>query len=321
MAWDRKNAMQTFTEVPELSLSDFTDGDAAARADFIAALYEGFRYFGFIILRDHGISKDLLDRAYIASADFFTRPMDEKMRYDSGLGGQRGYTKTGREQAVGGKVPDLKEFWHIGQEPAEGSDMRGVYQPNLWPDHPADFKETFLTLYKALEEAGQVMLEALAPSLEVDTEYFRAMTFEGNSILRLLHYPPVPEDADPDAVRAAAHEDINLITILVAASSSGLELLDRNGEWLPVEGSKNALIVDAGDMLARITNNHIPATTHRVVNPDGPNVSRYSMPFFLHPRPEAQLSCLPQFRNGSEMPDITADDFLQQRLEAIGLKK
>lgn len=313
--------MQTLTQVPELSLRDFTDGTPEERQAFIAALDEGFRYFGFIILTDHGISDALLERAYEASATFFGQSETEKLKYDSGLGGQRGYTAFGREHAKDHPFPDLKEFWHIGQEVAPGSDLEGVYQPNFWPEYPQDFREVFLELYTALENAGLTMLDALAPSLDVDPAYFREMATEGNSILRLLHYPPIPDGADPNSVRAGSHEDINLITILVAASSSGLELLDRNGEWLPVEGSRNALIVDAGDMLARITNDHVPATTHRVVNPAGPNQSRYSMPFFLHPRPDAVLSCLPQFRDGSEDPDITADGFLQQRLEEIGLKK
>ena len=242
-------AMTTLTQVPELSLHDFTDGAPDERAEFVAALYEGFRHFGFIILRDHGISEELLERAYAASAAFFGQPEDAKLRYDSGLGGQRGYTAFGREHAKDHPFPDLKEFWHIGQEPAGDSPLRAVYQPNFWPEEPEDFRDTFLALYRALENAGLVMLDALAPSLGLDPAYFRKMTFEGNSILRLLHYPPVPDGADPNSVRAGAHEDINLITILVAASSSGLELLDRNGQWLPVEGSRNALIVDAGDML------------------------------------------------------------------------
>ncbi|WP_306252945.1 isopenicillin N synthase family oxygenase [Parvularcula sp. IMCC14364] len=311
--------MTRYTTVPELSLASYTHGDAAARAAFADALYEGFRYFGFIILRDHGISEDLLNRAYRASENFFALPEAEKMKCDSGVGGQRGYTAFGREHAKGSSASDLKEFWHVGREFSAGDALADIYPPNMWPTQPTDFRQAFLALYDALEETGHVMLEALAPSLGLDADYFRKLAVNGNSILRLLHYPPVPDGAEPGAMRAAAHEDINLITLLVAASSAGLELLDRDGNWLPVEGSRNAIIVDAGDMLARITNNHIPATTHRVVNPEGPNISRYSMPFFMHPRADAVLSCIENCRDGTEAPDIVADDFLQQRLREIGL--
>ncbi|HXI87378.1 MAG TPA: 2OG-Fe(II) oxygenase family protein, partial [Parvularculaceae bacterium] len=189
-----------------------------------------------------------------------------------------------------------------------------------WPARPEGFRETFLAIYDALEEAGHSMLEALAPSLDVPRDYFRKMATDGNSILRLLHYPPVPEGADPDAVRAAPHEDINLITILVAANGAGLELLRRDGEWLAVETDPDNLIVDAGDMLARVTNGVIPATTHRVVNPNGPNVARYSMPFFMHPHSDAVLECLPSCKGaGAKYPAITADAFLRERLREIGL--
>ncbi len=312
--------MVKFTQVPELSLSDYVHGDAAKRKEFQDALYEGFKYFGFIILRDHGISEDLLEQAYSLSETYFALPDEEKLKCDSGDGGQRGYTAFGREHAKDSTHADLKEFWHVGREFAAGDPLGKIYPANRWPDRPAEFRTTFLALYHALEEAGQVMLEALAPSLGLNEGYFHALAVNGNSILRLLHYPPVPDGVEPSVMRAAAHEDINLITLLVAASSSGLELLDCDGKWLPVEGSRNAVIVDAGDMLARICNDHIPATTHRVVNPlGGPNVSRYSMPFFMHPRSDAVLSCIEQCRDGTEQPDIKADDFLKQRLDEIGL--
>ncbi len=306
--------------VPELSLKSFTLGDAKERQDFIEALDEGFRYFGFIILKDHAVSTDLLSRAYQMSRGFFDLPVEEKLKFAAGPDGQRGYTPFGREHAKDAKVGDLKEFWHVGREFAHASPLANVYPSNVWPTQPARFRETFLHLYSALEEAGFAMLEALAPSLDVPQDYFRKMATNGNSILRLLHYPPVPSDADPNAVRAAAHEDINLITILVAAEGAGLELLDREGNWLPVETARDNLIVDAGDMLARVTNDVIPATTHRVVNPKGPNISRYSMPFFMHPYSEAMLECIPSCRgSGAKYPPITADAFLKQRLKEIGL--
>ncbi|MFZ5617043.1 MAG: isopenicillin N synthase family dioxygenase [Pseudomonadota bacterium] len=309
-----------FDRVPELSLKSFTRGGEAERRLFIDALMEGFQYFGFIILKDHAVSRELLARAYEMSKAFFNLPVAEKMKGAAGPDGQRGYTPFGREHAKDAKVADLKEFWHVGREFPAASPLAKIYPPNVWPEQPARFRKTFLELYSALEEAGFAMLEALAPSLGVPDDYFRKMATDGNSILRLLHYPPVPKDADPLAVRAAAHEDINLITILVAAEGGGLELLDRDGKWLAVETAPDNLIVDAGDMLARSTNDVIPATTHRVVNPKGPNVSRYSMPFFMHPHSEAILECIPSCKGaGAKYKPITADAFLKQRLKEIGL--
>ncbi len=313
--------MTKYDKVPELSLDTFVNGSVAQRTEFADALYQGFKYYGFIILRDHGIEESLLNKAYDMSEAYFSQSTEEKMKCDSGVGGQRGYTAFGREHAKDSNHADIKEFWHVGREFDAGDPLENVYPPNMWPEAPAGFKDTFVSLFDSLEGVGHVMLEALAPSLGVKPDYFRGLSENGNSILRLLHYPPIPEGTEPGAMRAAAHEDINLITLLVAASTSGLELLDRDDKWLPVEGSKNAVIVDAGDMLARITNHHIPATTHRVVNPDGPNISRYSMPFFMHPRPDAMLSCIDQCRDGNEEEDILAGDFLLQRLREIGLVK
>lgn len=309
-----------FDRVPELSLSAYTDGDIGEKRAFEEALYEGFRYFGFIILKDHKVSHELLQRAYDKSAEFFALPEDYKMRFFQ-KDGQRGYTPFGREHAKNSKHPDLKEFWHVGREFDQGSPLSDVYPPNRWPDKPAGFRETFVELYDALEEAGLVMLEALAPSLDVPRDFFRKMATDGNSILRLLHYPPLPEGMTPGPIRAAAHEDINLITILVAANGAGLQLLDRDGKWLDIDTDPENLIVDAGDMLARVCNDVIPATTHRVVNPEGvKNESRYSMPFFMHPHSSAVLSCLDSCRgDGAKYPDITADEFLKQRLREIGL--
>ena len=309
-----------YETVPELSLRDYTDGDEKKRADFRDALWQGFKYFGFIILKDHGIEPTFLKRAYDLSAELFALSEAEKMAYYTGPEGQRGYTPFGREHAKDNDVPDLKEFWHVGREFAAGTPLSSTYPANVWPDNVNDFRKTFVQLYNSLEDAGMVMLEALAPSLGVPDDYFREMATYGNSVLRLLHYPPIPEGADPRSVRAAAHEDINLITILVAANGAGLELLTREGEWLPVETDPENLIVDAGDMLARVCNDVIPATTHRVVNPAGPNVSRYSMPFFMHPQSNVSLSCIESCRgDGAKYPDITAGEFLQQRLAEIGL--
>lgn len=310
----------SYSSVPELSLESYITGTPSERAGFIEGLYEGLKYFGFIILKDHGVETRLLDKAYQLAAEFFALPEDEKNTYITGVGGQRGYTPFGREHAKGRDIPDLKEFWHVGREFPEGHDLNKIYSPNIWPNKPAGFEEIFLKLYSGLEEAGHIMLEALTPSLDLPEDFFRTMATDGNSILRLLHYPPIDDGAPAGAIRAAAHEDINLITILVSANGSGLELLDKDGNWLAIDTAPENLIVDSGDMLARITNDIIPATTHRVVNPQGPNASRYSMPFFMHPFPDSVLSCLESCKmDGAKYSDITAEDFLNQRLKEIGL--
>lgn len=296
--------------VTELNLSDYRQGSEESRERFAQALYDSLKDTGFIILTDHGIDLSRLHQTYETVAAFFAQPEAVKRDYMVGTDGQRGFTPFGREHAKGVTTADLKEFWHVG---------RDAIAPNVWPTAPEAFREDVAWLYNALDETGLILLEALTTPLEVPPSYFEDIAREGNSILRLLHYPAVPEDADPASIRAAAHEDINLITLLVSASASGLELLSRDDDWLAIDAPPDAIIADAGDMLARITNNHIPATTHRVVNPDNSRDVRYSMPFFLHPRPDAVLSCLPQFRDGTEMPDITGQGFLEERLVEIGL--
>ena len=310
-------------EVPELSLAAYISGSAEEKSKFIQDLYRGLKEYGFITLVDHPISADLLKKAYALSEQFFALPVETKKKYalyDNGF--QRGYTPFGTEHAKDSKVADLKEFWHVGRNLPENHKYQNLYPKNIWPTEIPDYGPTFSKIYEALEMCGDILLEALTLPLELPKNYFREMTQDGNSILRLLHYPPLPENRDQRAIRAAPHEDINLITLLVSASASGLELKDRDGKWLPVESSPNAIIVDSGDMLARITNDVIPSTTHQVVNPADAKTSRYSMPFFMHPNPEAVLKCLPACRgNGAKYPDILAEDFLKQRLREIGLLK
>lgn len=307
--------------VPTLSLADYTSGNSEAKEAFSTAMFEALRRYGFFILKDHPVSVATLDRAYDLSAAFFAQPDAVKRKY---IGGQRGYTPFGIEHAKNNRAADLKEFWQIGPERPEaaGAKYGDIAPPNVWPDKPDGFRETFTELYDGLQYTGEVILEALAPHLGLPKSYFAPLVADGNSVFRLLHYPPIPKDVDPDCVRAAAHEDINFITLLVAAQGAGLELLDRDGTWLPVEAEKNQLIIDSGDMLARMTNEVIPATTHRVVNPKGPNVSRYSMPFFMHPNSDVSLKCLPScVGDGVRYPEITAGAFLAQRLKEIGLIK
>jgi isopenicillin N synthase-like dioxygenase len=304
-------------KVPELAFSDYTNGTSATRAAFQSALFDGLRDYGFIILTDHNVGTDLLDRAYSLSEEVFALPCETKHHY---RGGMRGYTPFGIEHAKGNHLPDLKEFWQIGHDVERADTIDPLFPPNIWPDAVPAFEPTFRALFKALNQTGIALLQALAPSLELDKHFFDPLVERGTSLLRVLHYPPIPDDADPNCVRAASHEDINFITILVAAKGAGLELLDRDGTWLSVETSPRNLIIDGGDMLARLTNNVIPATTHRVVNPSGPNVSRYSMPFFMHPSVETSLACLPScIGEGAKYEPILAGDFLAQRLAEIGL--
>lgn len=310
-------------EVPELSLAAYTNGTAEQRSQFIKDLYRGLTEYGFITLVDHPISEDLLKKAYSMSETFFKNSTEIKNKYalhDNGF--QRGYTPFGTEHAKDSPVSDLKEFWHVGRNLEDGHRYNQVYPKNIWPAEVPEFGNTFSQMYQALEMCGDIILEALTMPLDLPKDYFKNMTRDGNSILRLLHYPPLPPERDPRSIRAAAHEDINLITLLVSASASGLELKDRDGKWLAVESKPNAIIVDSGDMLARITNDVIPSTTHRVVNPKDATTSRYSMPYFMHPHPEAMLRCLPACVGaGAKYPDILAEDFLKQRLREIGLLK
>lgn len=316
--------MSTLRKVPTLSLADYTHGSLDQKRNFVEKLYSGIVDYGFIILKDHGVSHELQKKAYSVLADFFQLPEKEKQKYifPNG-GGQRGYTPFGQEHAKDSPVMDLKEFWHVGREVPPSHQFAKYHPNNIWPTEIPEFKTVFSTLYTELERAGQIMLEALTGPLKVPTHFFDEMTQDGSSILRLLHYPPIPEGVDPRCARAAAHEDINFITLLPAATASGLQLKDRDGSWLDVDGDPGTLIVDAGDMLARMTNDVIPSTTHRVINTEeGKTKSRFSMPFFMHPHPEASLACLPScIGSGKKYPDISSGDFLTQRLREIGLIK
>jgi isopenicillin N synthase-like dioxygenase len=297
-------------QVPELSLERYLRGDAGERRAFSAGLMQGLQRFGFVILKDHGVPLDLLRRAYTMAEALFALPEPVKRRYAAGM---RGYTPFGVEHAKDSTRPDLKEFWQIGHE-GEGFDA------NVWPAEVEGFRETFQRLFDALNGTGLALLQALAPQLDLPERHFDPLVKRGTSLLRVLHYPPLAPGIDPECVRSAAHEDINFLTIMVAAKGAGLELLDRDGSWLPVETEPTNLIVDSGDMLARMTNGVIPATTHRVVNPAGPNVSRYSMPFFMQPTRETSLKVLESCRGtGTRFPDMTAGEFLDERLQAIGL--
>ncbi|HPF27076.1 MAG TPA: 2OG-Fe(II) oxygenase family protein [Steroidobacteraceae bacterium] len=301
--------------VPELAIGDHARSDTLPEPAFSTAVTTGLQEYGFIVLSDHGIAPALLDAAYLQCQRLFALDTLVKNRY---CGGLRGYTPFGMEHAKDSRHADLKEFWQIGRE--RPPDSHGAGQANLWPDELPEFQAVFVELFGALDAIARLVLRALTPALAVPPDYFESIACEGNSILRLIHYPPVPTNADPQALRSAPHEDINLLTVLVAARGAGLELRDRDGSWLPVATEQRNLIVDSGDMLARLTNDVIPATTHRVVNPVGPNVSRYSMRFFLHPTDATELDCLPSCLGvGPKYPPITAGEFLAQRVREIGL--
>lgn len=318
-----QSSLATVRQVPTLSLKSYTEGSVEEQSRFIQQLYIGLKDYGFIILKDHDVSQELLNKGYQMLEQFYALPEATKLKYAGVHGGQRGYTPFGKEHAKDSPVMDLKEFWHVGREVADGHPFASFYPKNVWPSEIPDFQETFSELYASLNQAGRVLLQALTFPLDVPSHYFDYMVEDGNSILRLLHYPPIAEGVDPRCLRAAPHEDINLITILPAATATGLQLKDRDGTWLDVDGKPGELIVDAGDMLARICNDVIPSTTHQVINsPGAGSAHRYSMPFFMHPHPEALLSCIPSCRGaGVKYADISSHEFLMQRLREIGLLK
>jgi isopenicillin N synthase-like dioxygenase len=305
------------TSIKHLSVHDLKND----RETFVADLYEGLTDCGFVVLRDHGIAKADLEKAFDLIKAFFALPVETKLKYDSGSGGARGYTAFGRENAAGNPHSDLKEFWHVGQELAPTSPYFGIYEPNHWPEELPEFKAHMLSIYAQLEALGKSMLAALTGPLGLAPDFFDNMVEDGNSVYRLLHYPAVEGMDTSQSMRAAPHADINLITLLLGATDSGLELLGKEGEWIPVASTSDEIVLDTGDMMSRLTNDVFPSTVHRVVNPAVQSSSRYSMPFFLHPHSAARLDCLPQCagEGGAKYPPISAGEFLQQRLREIGL--
>jgi len=279
---------------------------------------------GFFALVGHGVDMGLIDQSYKVAQDFFLRPEAEKRLYEvPGINGQRGYTSFGREHAKDSRAPDLKEFWHVGQELPAGHPLRSVYPDNVWPTDMPEFRSAFAELFVQLERCAEGILEACALYVGEPKDRFAKLAREGNSILRVIHYPPVAEGCDPESIRAGAHEDINLITLLCEATAGGLELLERGGSWRPIHALKGQIIVDAGDMLQNISNGYFKSTTHRVVNPDNSRERRFSMPFFVHPRSEVDLtplaSCVQRTGGMAGYPEITAGAYLAQRLREIGL--
>jgi isopenicillin N synthase-like dioxygenase len=312
--------------IPTIDLEQFRSGDAAGRDAMIRTLGEGLQEFGFLNVESHGVDGDLVRRVYDHWRRFFELSEETKEKYAGVEGGARGFTPFGVEHAKGKAQADLKEFWHVGQELPAGHPLASHYPGNLWPDEVPGIREATLDLYRSLERTAREILHALAFYFDLPEATFSRMMEDGNSILRVIHYPEVPADAEAGAVRAAEHEDINLITLLPEATDSGLEILTRDGEWMAVETGPGQIVVDAGDMLSRATNEVVPATTHRVVNPEGEAAKRerYSMPFFVHPFPACDLTVMDRFVSEDRPPKyepITAGEFLDQRLREIGLKK
>jgi isopenicillin N synthase-like dioxygenase len=315
--------------IPRLDLNDYVNGEKSQRKKFSDDIGKAFNDTGFVTITNHGLDKQLIDKLYEDVKALFTLPDNIKTKYeDPELAGQRGYTGKNKETAKGFTAPDLKEFWQIGQITDEKQRLALGYPENVKVEEVPTFNETTETVYKKLEAAGIFLLEAIAVYLGLPENYFDDKVKNGNSILRTLHYFPItdPDALAPDAVRAGAHEDINLITLLIGASADGLEVLTREDTWFPVKAYGEDLVVNVGDMLQRLTNNKLKSTTHRVVNPprDLMKYSRYSVPFFLHPKSGMDLTCLPSCideDHPKQYDDITAGDYLDERLREIGLKK
>ncbi len=315
--------------IPSFSIHDFTYGSPQVKSRFVDELGKAFHNIGFVAVSNHGLTQELSENLYKAVKSFFDLPDDIKQKYDiPGLAGQRGYVGKGKEHAKGRKTGDLKEFFHIGQEVNANDPLTNSYPPNVWPEEVPALKTFGLQTFEVLEKTGMTLLRAIALYLGLSEDYFDKKAEKGNSILRPIHYFPIadPESIPADAVRAAAHGDINLITLLMGASAEGLQILSKDGRWLSVTALPDQLIVNVGDMLARLTNDRLKSTVHRVVNPPRELMKhpRYSIPFFMHPRAEMDLTSLESCIS-AEHPklyeDTTAGAFLHERLREIGLVK
>ena len=314
--------MSTLEGVPSLDLAHFKAGNEEAKLNFVKDLGEAYERIGFVSIKNHGLSQDLMNELYRTVKAFFNLPIAIKEKYTiPGIAGQRGYTPFGKEHAKGSNVGDLKEFWHFGQFLDEGV---GGNLENVEVEELPEFLAVGKKVYQALESTGKSVLQAIALYLNLAPNYFDAYVNGGNSILRPIHYPPITGNPTPGAVRAGEHEDINLITLLIGASASGLQVLTRSNQWVDVTAIEDHIVVNVGDMLQRLTNNKLKSTTHRVVNPPKEQwgSSRYSIPFFLHPKSEMSLNCLPQCideKHPRLYEETTAGDYLMHRLKEIWL--
>jgi isopenicillin N synthase-like dioxygenase len=316
------HSMVLTKSIPVLDLQDFhAKGDR--RIKFVTELGQALENIGFFALTQHGVDSALIQQAYQVAREFFELPEALKQQYEvPKLHGQRGFTSFGREHAKDHPHPDLKEFWHVGRDLPSGHPLVEKYSANLPVTEIPHFHPVMVQLYQQLETCAAELLKACALYLGESETLFSDMIWESDTILRIIHYPPVAPDAHPASLRAAPHEDINLITLLCEATDDGLELLQRDGSWLAIPAMPGQIIVDSGDMLQQITNGILKSTTHRVVNPRGDRSRRFSMPFFVHPRKEVDLTPLPGCiaKVGEQkFPAITAGNYLMERLREIGL--
>lgn len=318
--------MATVNTIPSVDLADFTSGDPARKAAFVAQLGKAYEEVGFVAVRNHGIPDELIADLYKYVQEFFRLPSETKHSYEiPELAGQRGYTSFGKEHAKGFDAPDLKEFFQFGQSVEDKDPVKAEYPDNVQVKEVPAFTPTFFKAYRGFEQSGRALLQAIALYLGLDEHYFDDKIHNGNSILRAIHYPPITQEPK-SAIRAEQHEDINLITLLVGASADGLQIQDKQGNWVPVTSLPEQIVVNVGDMLQRLTNNRLKSTTHRVVNPPRElwSTSRFSIPFFLHPKSGMDLSCLSccvDEKHPLAYEPITAGEYLDERLREIGLKK
>jgi len=312
--------------IPTLDLRRYTEGSDEDKKAFAAELGAAYRQVGFAAISGHGVSEQLIADMYSEVKTFFSLPNETKLKYSHpDANNQRGFVMFGQEHAKGNDNADLKEFWQVGQTTIpEGADL-SHYPPNVVADEVPNFSVRADELYKSLESVGLIVLEAIAMHLELPLDYFTTQTEGGNSILRAIHYPPITNEPQ-SSVRSAEHEDINLITLLIGASASGLEVMGVDGSWNKVTADSEHIVMNCGDMLQRLTNHQLKSTTHRVVNPPRElwHTPRFSIPFFCHPQPQMKLNALPQCVVPGESPidpPITAGEYLNERLAEIGLKK
>jgi isopenicillin N synthase-like dioxygenase len=314
-------------QIPSVDLRDFLSEDPARKQKFVNEIGKAYEDIGFVALKGHFLNDQLVDDLYAEVRNFFNLPLENKTNYEiPGIGGQRGYVSFGKEHAKGRSAGDLKEFWHFGQYVSEDSKYAAEYPENIKVLELPNFNSTGEEAYKMLEKTGVYVLRALALYIGLDELYFDPYVKEGNSILRPIHYPPITDEPKDGAVRAAAHGDINLITLLMGAQGKGLQVQNNNGEWIDAMAQPDELMINVGDMLSRHTNNKLKSTIHQVVNPPRElwGSSRYSIPFFMHPVSDMNLNCLPECideKNPKLFDDITAGDYLNERLVELGLIK
>lgn len=312
--------------IPVVDLADFLSGDPKRKQAFVQQLGKAYEDVGFVAVKNHGIPDDLIEDLYKYVQQFFSLPSDTKKKYEvPGLAGQRGYTSFGKEHAKGSDAPDLKEFFQYGQKVDDSDPIQSEYPDNVEVADIPQFNPTFQKAYRAFEKSGRALLQAIALYLGLDEHYFDEHIHNGNSILRAIHYPPITSEPK-SAIRAEQHEDINLITLLVGASADGLQILTKQNEWVGVTSLPEQIVVNVGDMLQRLTNNRLKSTTHRVVNPPREmwHTSRFSIPFFLHPKSKMDLTCLESCvdsKHPKAYENATAGQYLDERLREIGLKK